>query len=49
MAVAALEILEATDGKLDAFVAGVGTGGTLTGVTRGLRARGVSAKIYAVE
>jgi cysteine synthase A len=45
----AIEIWQACEGKLDAFVAGVGTGGTLTGVTRGLRARGVSAKSYAVE
>jgi cysteine synthase A len=45
----ALEIWEATTGKLDAFVAGVGTGGTLTGVARGLRARGATPKIYAVE
>ena len=34
---------------LSAFVAGVGTGGTLTGVSRGLRARGLSIKVYAVE
>ena len=33
----ALEILEQTDGKLAAFVAGVGTGGTLTGVGRVLK------------
>lgn len=45
----AIEIWEATDGQLDAFVAGVGTGGTLTGVTRGLRSKGVTPKIYAVE
>lgn len=45
----AVEIWEAMSGKLDAFVAGVGTGGTLTGVTRGLRARGISPKIFAVE
>jgi cysteine synthase A len=44
----AVEIWEAASGKVDAFVAGVGTGGTLTGVTRGLRARGLSPKIYAV-
>jgi cysteine synthase A len=45
----AAEIWEALSGRLDAFVAGVGTGGTLTGVTRGLRARGSSPKIFAVE
>jgi cysteine synthase A len=45
----ALELLEATEGRLDAFVAGVGTGGTLTGVTRGLRSRGMTFKVYAVE
>jgi cysteine synthase A len=44
------EILEQTDGQLDAFVAGVGTGGTLTGVGRALRARlGRSVLIVAVE
>jgi len=45
----AAEIWEATGGVLNAFVAGVGTGGTLTGVARGLRARGLEAAIYAVE
>ena len=45
----AVEIWEGSEGRVDAFVAGVGTGGTLTGVTRGLRSRGVSPKIYAVE
>lgn len=45
----AVEIFEATGGRLDAFVTGVGTGGTLTGVARGLRARGVALKVYAVE
>lgn len=44
------ELLEQMQGRLDAFVAGVGTGGTLTGVARGLRARlGTSVKIVAVE
>src|SRR5882672_9699270 len=35
----ALEILDAVDGKLDAFVAGVGTGGTITGVGEVLKAK----------
>jgi len=43
------EIFEALSGKIDAFVAGVGTGGTLTGVARALRARGVCSRIVAVE
>jgi cysteine synthase len=45
----AIEIWEATGGRLDAFVAGVGTGGTLTGVARGLRNRGIALKVHAVE
>jgi cysteine synthase A len=46
----ALEILEATDGKLDAFVAGVGTGGTITGVGEILREKlGDGLLIVAVE
>jgi cysteine synthase A len=46
----ALEILEQTDGKLDAFVAGVGTGGTITGVGHVLRQElGESLLIVAVE
>jgi cysteine synthase A len=45
----ATEIWEATSGRLDAFVAGVGTGGTLTGVARGLRGRGLSLQVFAVE
>jgi cysteine synthase A len=43
------EILAQTGGRLDAVVAGVGTGGTLTGVARSLRRRGVRALVVAVE
>ena len=43
------EILEATGGALDAFVAGVGTGGSITGVGEALREGGVDARIVAVE
>jgi len=43
------EILHQTGGKLDAFVMGVGTGGTLMGVGRAIRKAGVKAKIVAVE
>ena len=45
----AVEILEATDGRLDAFVAGVGTGGTLTGVAEVLKERLPSVLVVAVE
>jgi cysteine synthase A len=43
------EIVRQMDGKLDAFVAGVGTGGTITGVGRVLRRKIPSCKIIAVE
>jgi len=43
------EIWEATAGQIDAFVTGVGTGGTLTGVARVLRARKDDCRIVAVE
>ena len=45
----AQEILAATDGRLDAFVAGVGTGGTITGVGEVLKARSPDVLIIAVE
>jgi len=45
----AVELWEETGGAIDAFVAGVGTGGTITGVARGLRARGATVRVYAVE
>ena len=43
------EIWEATDGNVDIFVAGVGTGGTLTGVGEFLKSRKPEVKIVAVE
>ena len=45
----ALEILEATDGRVDAFVTGVGTGGTITGVGEVLKERLPGIRLVAVE
>jgi cysteine synthase A len=45
----AIEIWEDTDGEVDTLVAGVGTGGTLTGVKRALREKKPSFKVIAVE
>lgn len=43
------EIFEDTEGKVDIFVAGVGTGGTLTGIARYLKSRSPLVQIVAVE
>ncbi|HTG17020.1 MAG TPA: pyridoxal-phosphate dependent enzyme, partial [Blastocatellia bacterium] len=45
----AIEILEDTDSRLDAFVAGVGTGGTITGVGEVLKERLRNVMLVAVE
>ncbi len=45
----AREILRDTDGKVDIFIAGVGTGGTLTGTGEALRAEKPSVRVVAVE
>ncbi|MBI2504938.1 MAG: cysteine synthase A [Candidatus Latescibacteria bacterium] len=45
----AREILDATGGRIDAFVAGVGTGGTITGVGEVLRAEVPGIRLVAVE
>lgn len=43
------EIYEDTDGKVDIFVAGVGTGGTVTGVGEYLKSRNPDIRVVAVE
>ena len=43
------EIWDALDGRVDAFVAGVGTGGTITGAGEALKARNPACRLVAVE
>ncbi|PTX91465.1 cysteine synthase family protein [Opitutus sp. ER46] len=45
----AVEILEQTGGRVDAFVAGYGTGGTLVGCGRGLRRQCPNVRVFAME
>ncbi|MDD4894352.1 MAG: cysteine synthase A [Candidatus Omnitrophica bacterium] len=45
----AKEIWEDTDGKVDVFVAGVGTGGTITGIAEMLKGKKPSVRVIAVE
>lgn len=49
VATTAEEIWRDTDGKVDIFVAGVGTGGTVSGTGRGLKAHNPNVKVVAVE
>jgi cysteine synthase A len=45
----AVEIWDGMDGRVDAFVAGVGTGGTITGVGEVLKSRNPAVRVVAVE
>lgn len=43
------EIFEDTDGKVDIFIAGIGTGGTAIGMAKGLKALKPEVKVYGLE
>lgn len=43
------EIWEQTGGKLDAFVSGAGTGGTIAGVSMALKSKHAGAKVYLID
>lgn len=45
----AREIIDATDGEIDIFIAGVGTGGTVSGTGRGLKKHNPNIEVIAVE
>ena len=47
--VTAKEILDAVDGPIDGFCSGIGTGGTITGIGEGLKAKNPNIEIWAVE
>lgn len=44
-----IEIIDDLDGEVDVVVAGVGTGGTISGIARALKSRNINAEIVAVE